>query len=122
MSRRFLFAVAELPTGGAAIFTESGAFKALDPGSLRRVGLELSALSTVRRAGAACRRCPRSFRRRIRLTSRRKGLVDPDLYRRTLPPVLDDESFGSVLLGIILTDATTTRLKLPPIVECDHEH
>jgi acyl-CoA synthetase (NDP forming) len=45
-----------------------------------------------------------------------QGLVDPDLYRHTLPPFLDDEGFGSVLLGIILTDPNTTRLKLPPIV------
>jgi acyl-CoA synthetase (NDP forming) len=46
-----------------------------------------------------------------------QGLVDPELYRRTLPPVLDDDAFGSVMLGIILTDPATTRLKLPPIVD-----
>jgi acyl-CoA synthetase (NDP forming) len=41
--------------------------------------------------------------------------VDPDLYRRTLPPILEDDRFGSVVLGIILTDPKTIRLKLPPI-------
>jgi acyl-CoA synthetase (NDP forming) len=46
-----------------------------------------------------------------------QGLVDPTLYRRTLPTVLDDGTFGSVLLAIILTDAKTTALKLPPILE-----
>ena len=45
-----------------------------------------------------------------------QGFVDPDLYRRTLPPILDDEGFGSVVLGIILTDSKTTQLKLAPIV------
>ena len=46
-----------------------------------------------------------------------QGLVDPDLYRRTLPPMLDDRRFGSVMLAIILTDPATTRLKLPRIVD-----
>ena len=46
-----------------------------------------------------------------------QGLVDPDLYRRTLPAVLDEDRFGSVVLCIILTDPKTTRLKLPPIVD-----
>ena len=46
-----------------------------------------------------------------------QGLVDPDLYRRTLPAILAEERFGSVLLAIILTDPQTTQLKLPPILD-----
>ena len=46
-----------------------------------------------------------------------QGLVDPGLYRRTLPAVLEDDGFGSVLLGIILTDPRTTAIKLPPILD-----
>jgi acyl-CoA synthetase (NDP forming) len=47
--------------------------------------------------------------------------VDPDLYRRTLPAILDDDGFGSVVLAIILTDPKTTQLKLPPIVSAIRE-
>ncbi|UWZ85578.1 acetate--CoA ligase family protein [Occallatibacter riparius] len=106
----------ELPAGGTAVFTESGAFKALTLDLCNRIGLHLPALSP--RAEQALRQALPPFippSNPLDLTA--QGLVDPDLYRRTLPPVLDDDGFGSVMLGIILTDAGTTRLKLPPIVD-----
>ena len=109
-------AVRELPSGGAAVFTESGAFKAHALDLCDRVGLELPELSSRRRkrsTGALPAFIPPS--NPLDLTA--QGLVDPDLYRRTLPPILDEDRFGSVLLGIILTDPKTTRLKLPPIVD-----
>ena len=40
-----------------------------------------------------------------------QALVDPDLYRRTIQPLLEDDRFGSVILGIIQTDAATAKLK-----------
>jgi acyl-CoA synthetase (NDP forming) len=46
-----------------------------------------------------------------------QGLVDPGLYRRTLPAVLEAEEFGSLILAIILTDPTTIAIKLPPILD-----
>jgi len=105
----------ELPCGGAAIFTESGAFKALALDLCDRVGLELPELSS--RAHAALKEALPAFippSNPLDLTA--QGLVDPDLYWRTLPPILEEDRFGSVLLGIILTDPKTTQLKLPPIV------
>jgi hypothetical protein len=45
-----------------------------------------------------------------------QGLVDPGLYRRTLPPVLADERYGCVVLSIILSEAETAGLKIPPII------
>jgi acyl-CoA synthetase (NDP forming) len=98
------------------VFTESGAFKALTLDLCDSVGLRLPALS--RTAEHALREALPAFippSNPLDLTA--QGLVDPDLYRRTLPPVLADENFGSVVLGIILTDARTTRIKLPPIVD-----
>jgi acyl-CoA synthetase (NDP forming) len=106
----------ELPRSGAAIFTESGAFKALALDLCERSGLGLPALSTA--AEKALREALPIFipaSNPLDLTA--QGLVDPSLYRRTLPPVLDEDRFGSVLLGIILTDPQTTRLKIPPILE-----
>ncbi len=42
------------------------------------------------------------------------GLVDPDLYRRTLPLILNDPQYGCLVLAIILTDEATSTLKLGP--------
>lgn len=106
----------ELPRGGAAIFAESGAFKALALDLCEQVGLELPALSST--AEKALREALPAFipaSNPLDLTA--QALVDPSLYRRTLSPVLDEDSFGSVLLAIILTDAQTTKLKLPPILD-----
>lgn len=105
----------DLPTGGTAVFTESGAFKAHTLDLCDEIGLKLPALSES---------CERALRDALPafippsnpLDLTAHGLVDPDLYRRTLSPILGDDRFGSVVLGIILTDPKTTRLKLPPIV------
>lgn len=106
----------EMPRAGAAVFTESGAFKALTLDLCERIGLELPGLSDG--AEQALRAALPSFippSNPLDLTA--QGLVDPSLYRRTLPAVLEDETFGSVMLGIILTDPSTTKLKLPPILD-----
>ena len=43
-----------------------------------------------------------------------QALVDPDLYRRTLTALLQDERVGSTIFGIIQPDARTSNLKFPP--------
>lgn len=105
----------KLPKGGAAVFTESGAFKARTLDLCESMGLGLPALSA--KCAAELRRALPAF---IPLSNpldvTAQALVDPDLYRRALPPILEDDGFGSVVLGIILTDPKTTSLKLPPIV------
>ena len=106
----------EVPLAGPAVFAESGAFKALTLDLCETLGLSLPSLSPA--AEKALREALPPFippSNPLDLTA--QGLVDPDLYRRTLPPVLADPNFGSVLLAIILTDARTTCLKLPPIVD-----
>jgi acyl-CoA synthetase (NDP forming) len=105
----------ELPAGGAAVFTESGAFKALALDLCERVQLDVPPYSVA--TESALREALPAFipiSNPLDLTA--QGLVDPDLYRRTLPPILGDANFGSVILSIILTDPKTTQLKLPPIV------
>jgi acyl-CoA synthetase (NDP forming) len=105
-----------LPRGGPAIFTESGAFKALALDLCESVSLPLPALSPG--AERALRAALPAFippSNPLDLTA--QGLVDPGLYRRTLPAVLEDEAFGSVLLCIILTDPATTALKMTPILD-----
>jgi acyl-CoA synthetase (NDP forming) len=105
-----------LPQGGPVIFTESGAFKALALDLCERVDLKLPGISS--NAERALREALPAFippSNPLDLTA--QGLVDPGLYRRTLPAVLEEKTFGSVLLGIILTDPKTTAIKLPPILD-----
>ena len=106
----------ELPRGGPAILTESGAFKALALDLCERTGLELPALLPA--TESALREALPAFitpTNPLDLTA--QGLVDPSLYRRTLSPMLEADRFGSVLLAILLTDARTTRLKISPILD-----
>lgn len=113
---QILFRIRELPREGAAMFTESGAFKALTLDLCEQIGLELPSLSPA--AELALREALPAFippSNPLDLTA--QGLVDPELYRRTLPAVFEDAQFGSVVLGIILTDPATTALKLPPILD-----
>lgn len=113
---QILIRARELPKNGAAVFCESGAFKAHALDLCERIGLQLPPFS--READSALREVLPPFippSNPLDLTA--QALVDPDLYRRTLPAVLSDEQFGSVILCIILTDPTTAALKLPPILD-----
>jgi acyl-CoA synthetase (NDP forming) len=104
-----------LPRGGAAVFTESGAFKGLTLDLCERLDLNLPAFSEE--TSAELRRALPAFiqpTNPLDLTAH--GLVDPDLYRRTLLPVLADAGVGSVVMTIILTDEATCNLKFPPIL------
>jgi acetate---CoA ligase (ADP-forming) len=113
---QILVRIRDLSREGAAIFCESGAFKAHALDVCERIGLSLPPLSSA--AETALRAALPAFippSNPLDLTA--QALVDLDLYRRTLPAVLFDEQFGSVILCIILTDPTTAALKLPPILD-----
>jgi acyl-CoA synthetase (NDP forming) len=104
------------PSGGVAVFTESGAFKAITLDFCDALGLALPELSDS--TAAELRQVLPDFippTNPLDLTA--QALVDPGLYGRTLPIVLSDENYGSLVLGIILTDETTSDLKFPPILE-----
>lgn len=108
------------PSRGAAILTESGAFKALSLDFCEQAGLELPLLtdeSTPLLRAALPDFVPVS--NPVDLTA--QALVDPDLYRRTLVALLQDERVGSVIFGIIQTDAKTSNLKFPPILSAIEE-
>ncbi len=103
------------PRRGSVVLTESGAFKALTLDICEQVGLELPPLTdaTAPQLRAALPDIvPAS--NPVDLTA--QALVDPDLYRRTLAALLQDERFGTVIFGIIQTDPKTAQLKFPPII------
>jgi acyl-CoA synthetase (NDP forming) len=104
-----------MPAGGTAVLTESGAFKALSLDLCETLDLPLPAVSTD--TGAALRLGLPDFipvSNPMDLTA--QALVDPDLYRRTMAPLLADPAFGSIVLAIIQTDAATATLKFEPII------
>ena len=104
-----------MPAGGTAVLTESGAFKALSLDLCETLDLPLPAVSTE--TGAALRLGLPDFipiSNPMDLTA--QALVDPDLYRRTMAPLLADPAFGSIVLAIIQTDAATATLKFEPII------
>jgi acyl-CoA synthetase (NDP forming) len=102
--------------GGIAVLTESGAFKALTLDLCEAIGLDLPPVED--RTAARLRAAMPAFipvSNPMDLTA--QALVDPDLYRRTLEPLLDDDRYGAVVLGIIQTDETTSSRKFPPITD-----
>jgi acyl-CoA synthetase (NDP forming) len=102
--------------GGTAVLTESGAFKALSLDLAERIGLALPAIegSTADTMRAAI---PDFIPVSNPMDLTAQALVDPDLYRRTLAPLLADGRFAAVVLGIIQTDPATALRKFPPITE-----
>jgi acyl-CoA synthetase (NDP forming) len=105
-----------VPSGGAAVLTESGAFKALTLDLCEEVGLPLPAIGDD--DAPALREALPPFvpvSNPVDLTA--QALVDPDLYRRSLSALLGDERFSSVVFAIIQTDTATCDLKFPPIIE-----
>ena len=106
---------ASLPHGGAAVFTESGAFKALTLDFCEVHGLALPPLTQQTEASLRAV-LPAFIPPSNPLDITAQGLIDPELYQHTLPPFLSDETYGSVILAIILTDLQTSGLKLPPLL------
>lgn len=105
-----------IPASGTAMLTESGAFKALTLDLCEAIGLPLPALGGE--TAAALRAAIPDFipvSNPMDLTA--QALVDPDLYRRALTPLLADPAFGAIVLAIIQTDEATSRLKFEPIID-----
>lgn len=104
-----------LPSGGTAVFGESGAFKALTLDLCEDLDIALPALSDD--DSPALRAALPPFvgvSNPLDLTA--QGLVEPDLYYRTLAALFDDDRFGAIVMGVIQTDPVTTAIKIPPIL------
>jgi acyl-CoA synthetase (NDP forming) len=100
---------------GTAVMTESGAFKALTLDLCEQVGLLLPVLEDAN-APALRAAMPNfvSVSNPLDLTA--QGLVDPDIYRRTLLALAADERFGAIILDIIQTDPATCDRKFPAVL------
>ncbi|KQM30037.1 acetate--CoA ligase family protein [Sphingomonas sp. Leaf10] len=105
-----------LRSGGTAVLTESGAFKALVLDLAERIGLELPPID-----GAAAEQLRAAIPDFIPVSNpmdlTAQALVDPDLYRRTMAPLLADDRYAALVLGIIQTDPATAARKFPAIID-----
>lgn len=109
-----------LPKGGTVVFGESGAFKALTLDLCEELGVDLPAVHDA--DSPALRAALPDFvpvSNPLDLTA--QGLVEPDLYYRTLAAVFSDDRFGSIVMGIIQTDPVTAAIKVPPILQAVSE-
>lgn len=105
-----------LRAGGTAVLTESGAFKALALDLAESIELELPEMAgeTADRMRAAI---PDFIPVANPMDLTAQALVDPDLYRRTLEPLLADDRFAALLFAIIQTDEETSSRKFPAIID-----
>jgi acyl-CoA synthetase (NDP forming) len=102
--------------GGAAVLTDSGAFKALTMDFCESVGLPLPALS-ARTEELLRQALPEFIPPSNPLDITAQALVDPGLYLRTLRPLVADDRYASIVLTVILTDESTCALKFPSILD-----
>lgn len=102
--------------GGTAVLTESGCFKALTLDLAEAIGLELPAVGAATE-GKLRAAMPDFIPVSNPMDLTAQALVDPDLYRRTLEPLLADDDFAAVVLGIIQTDQATAARKFPFIID-----
>ncbi len=108
------------PAGGLAVLGESGAFKALTLDLCEELGLDLPPINDE--TAPALRAVLPPFvgvSNPLDLTA--QGLVEPDLYDRTLTALFDDTRFASIVACIIQTDPVTLAIKLPPILKAVRE-
>lgn len=104
-----------LPSGGTAVLGESGAFKALTLDLCEDLGLDLPKLDDGN-APALRSALPDFVGVSNPLDLTAQGLVDPDLYYRTLGALFDDVRIGTIVMGIIQTDPVTMGIKVPPLL------
>jgi acyl-CoA synthetase (NDP forming) len=109
-----------LPSGGTAVLGESGCFKALTLDLAEELGLPLPALDD-NNAPALRAALPEFVPVSNPLDLTAQGLVDPDMYSRTLSALFTDDRVGTILAGIIQTNSATVAIKLPPIMKAVNE-
>jgi acetate---CoA ligase (ADP-forming) len=115
------FRCPSLPSGGTAVLGESGCFKALMLDLGEELGLNLPVLSDTN-APALRAALPDFVPVSNPLDLTAQGLVDPDMYTRTLAALFADDRIGTVYAGIIQTDPATVAIKLPPFLKAVEEY
>ncbi|HEY6254732.1 MAG TPA: CoA-binding protein, partial [Xanthobacteraceae bacterium] len=103
------------PRGGAAVISDSGALKALVLDFCEGSDLDLPEPSAATKAalGAVA---PDLILPTNPLDLTAQSLIDPDLYRKAMQPLLDDPRYGSLVLAVVLSSPTHSKRKMAPII------
>jgi acyl-CoA synthetase (NDP forming) len=103
------------PTGGVAVISDSGAYKAMVLDFCEESDLDLpEPLGATRAALGAL--APDLILPTNPLDVTAQSLVDPDLYRKAMKPFLEDERYGSVVLAVVLSSPTHSQRKMGPVI------
>jgi acyl-CoA synthetase (NDP forming) len=103
------------PQGGAAVISDSGAFKAMVLDFCEHSDLEVPAPTGATKDSLAAL-APDLILPTNPLDVTAQSLVDPDLYRKGMKPFLDDPRYGSVVLSVVLSSPTHSQRKMAPII------
>jgi acyl-CoA synthetase (NDP forming) len=103
------------PRGGAAVISDSGAFKAMALDFCESSDLDLPEPSAATKSvlGAIA---PDLILPTNPLDVTAQSLIDPDIYRRAIEPLLDDPRYGSLVLAVVLSSQTHSQRKMAPII------
>jgi acetate---CoA ligase (ADP-forming) len=117
-----LFDVTELtlrfprpPTRGLAMVTDSGAVKGLALDTCESLGLDLPPLPPALAATIQAE-LPDFVQASNPLDLTAQAITHPQMYARTIEPLLADDSFGSLLLSVIIGEAS--EFALPKAKAC----
>jgi acyl-CoA synthetase (NDP forming) len=103
------------PRNGTAVISDSGAFKAMVLDFCETCVLDLPEPSPATMAALAAI-APGLILPTNPLDVTAQSLVDPDLYRKTIKLLLDDDRFGSLVLAVVLSSPTHSTRKMAPII------
>jgi acetate---CoA ligase (ADP-forming) len=103
------------PRGGTAVISDSGAHKAMVLDFCESSGLDLPEPSPATKSALGAI-APDLILPTNPLDVTAQSLVDPDIYRRAIEPLLADERYGSLVLGVVLSSQTHSQRKMAPII------
>ena len=112
---------APLPTApGVAMITDSGAFKGMILDYCEDIGVPLPQPCEEAAAiiGAIA---PGMIHPTNPLDLTAQALIDPDLYPKTIRPLLADDNVGAITLGVIMSSPLLAHRKVAPIVNAVRE-
>jgi acetate---CoA ligase (ADP-forming) len=105
------------PTAGPAVLTDSGAFRGMTLDLAEAIGLELLPLSPATAAKLKVE-LPDFMKPSNPLDLTAQGILDLDLYARTLGPLFADPAFGSVFVAAIASaNAAFAATKIAAILK-----
>jgi len=104
-----------VPRRGAAVISDSGAFKAMVLDFCETSDLDLPEPLGITRSSLGAL-APDLILPTNPLDVTAQSLVDPDLYRKAMKPFLDDERYGSLMLAVVLSSPTHSERKMAPII------